>query len=504
MPDQPCYYEHMTTFSFRPAIWLRCVAAILAIAGLAFTTVARADGTAIVLDLKGALGVATAEYIVGGIDEAQERNANLVIIRMDTPGGLMEPMRDIVQSILGSSVPVATYVTPGGARADSAGTYILLASHVAAMAPTTHLGAATPVSLMGEDTDDKKPANPFAPPPLDREEKEDADETQTEAVEDGDESGEEDESKPEIPGGAMDRKVMNDAISYIRGLAEAHGRNADWAEQAVRTAATLTATEALEMNVIDLIADNQAELLEAVNGMEVLVNNAAFTVEAESLTVEEIEPGWRLKVLGAIAQPEVAILLLMVGLYGLLFEGYNPGAIIPGVAGVICLLLAAYALQVLPVNYVGLALILVGLALITAEAFVPSFGALGLGGIAAIIFGSIMMFDSGIPGFGISVGFVVSMAVVVGGLLLWLVSYLVKARRQGAVSGRDRIIGATGIAMESFTDHGKVWLEGEAWSAVSRKPVEKDQTVVIRNLNGLVLTVEPVSETARSDAEFQT
>jgi membrane-bound serine protease (ClpP class) len=323
--------------------------------------------------------------------------------------------------------------------------------------------------------------------------------------EDSEEADEaESDDEPSIPGGAMDRKVMNDAIAYIRGLAEAHGRNADWAESAVRDAATLTAAEALELNVIDLIAANQAELLEAVHGREVSVNNEPFTIDAEALTVEKIEPGWRLKVLGTIATPEIAILLLMVGLYGLLFEGYNPGAIIPGVAGVICLLLAAYALQVLPVNYVGLALILVGLALITAEAFVPSFGALGIGGIAAVIFGLIMMFDSGIPGFGISVAFVTGVGAVAGLLLLWLLSYLVKARRQGAVSGRDRIIGGHGVAMASFTGEGKVWLEGETWSATSSRPVEKNQAVVVRNLDGLVLRVDPLTEIESTGAELPT
>jgi len=500
MPRQPCYDAAMTIDSSRSTIWLRQALALLAFTGLALTTTARADGKAVLLDLEGALGVATAEYIVDGIDDAQAQNANLVIIRMDTPGGLMEPMRDIVQSILGSSVPVVTYVSPGGARADSAGTYILLASHIAAMAPTTHLGAATPVSLMGDDAkDEPEPDNPLMP----RLPSED-DETDSGETDDTAESEATEESKPPIPGGAMDRKVMNDAIAYIRGLAEAHGRNADWAEDAVRSAATLTANEALEKNVIDLIADNQAELLAAVHGREVRVNNQPYTIDAESLTVEKVEPGWRLKVLGAIASPEIAILLLMVGLYGLLFEGYNPGAIIPGVAGVICLLLAAYALQVLPVNYVGLALILVGLALITAEAFVPSFGALGIGGIAAIIFGSIMMFDSGIPGFGISISFVIGMGLVAGLLLLWLVGVLVKARQQGAVSGKDRIIGGHGVAMESFTDKGKVWLEGEAWSATSKGPVEKGQTVIVRNLDGLVLRVDPVPESDHSSAELQT
>ena len=491
--NQPCYYERMSRFPSRSFNWLQGTAALIAVAGLAFTTAVRADGTAVLLDIDGALGVATAEYIVGGIKDAQESNANLIIIRMDTPGGLMEPMRDIVQAILGSGVPVATWVSPGGARADSAGTYILLASHIAAMAPTTHLGAATPVSLMGEDSkDDSKPFNPFAPKPPESEETE---------AEEAEEGAADEEPEPSIPGGAMNRKVMNDAISYIRALAEAHGRNADWAEEAVRSAATLTAAEALELNVIDLIAADQAELLAAVNGREVTVNNNAFIIQAEALTVEKVEPGWRLKVLGTIATPEIAILLLMVGLYGLLFEGYNPGAIIPGVAGVICLLLAAYALQVLPVNYVGLALILVGLALITAEAFVPSFGALGIGGIAAIIFGSIMMFDTGIPGFGISITFVVGMALVAGLFLLWLVSYLVKARRQGAVSGRDRIVGGHGVAMESFVGAGKVWLEGETWSATSKQPVEKDQTVVVRNLDGLILRVDPVSESEGTTSE---
>ena len=494
--DQPCYHEDMIKLIFRQPFRALCAAVLLA---LACSTSARADGTAILLDLKGALGVATAEYIIGGIEGAEERNANLVIIRMDTPGGLMEPMRDIVQAILGSSVPVVTYVSPGGARADSAGTYILLASHIAAMAPTTHLGAATPVSLMGDDAKDEPILpNPLAPPGIDSEESASGDTEET------DDSENDTGSKPRIPGGAMDRKVMNDAIAYIRGLAEAHGRNADWAEDAVRNAATLTANQALEQNVIDLIAANQAELLAAVHGREVKVNNDTYTIAAESLTVETIEPGWRLRVLGAIATPEIAILLLMVGLYGLLFEGYNPGAIIPGVAGVICLLLAAYALQVLPVNYVGLALILVGLALITAEAFVPSFGALGIGGIAAIIFGSIMMFDSDIPGFGISIAFVLGMALIAGLLLLWLVTYLVKARKQGAVSGRDRIIGAHGVAMEAFYGKGKVWLEGEAWSATTKQPVEKDQTVIVNDLDGLVLRVEPLVESESSGAELQT
>jgi membrane-bound serine protease (ClpP class) len=456
---------------------------ILALLSLAaFSSIARADGTAVVLDLEGALGVATAEYIIGGIEQAEELDANVVIIRMDTPGGLVSPMRDIVQAILGSKVPVVTYVSPGGARADSAGTYILLASHVAAMAPTTHLGAATPVSLTGDDLSPGEEEKPAPTPDEDSGESADDDASKAKEKEKENENG---------SSTAMERKVLNDSIAYIRGLAEAHGRNADWAEDAVRHAATLTATEAVEMNVIDLIADNRDDLLKAINGREVKVNNEPFIIDTDSVEVTTIEPNWRHKILNTIASPEIAILLLMVGLYGLLFEGYNPGAILPGVAGVICLLLAAYALQVMPVNYAGLALIIVGIVLIIAEAFVPSFGTLGLGGIVALIFGSIMMFDSGIPGFGISIGFVVGLAAVTGGLLLWMVTYVIRLRNRGAVSGRERIMSGTGIAMESFVGDGRVWLEGEAWAARSKESIVKDQPVSIVRIDGLVLDVEP-------------
>jgi membrane-bound serine protease (ClpP class) len=464
----------------------RYSSALFALFVLGSTPLAQADGTAILLDLEGAIGVTTAEFIIGGIEEAEDRGAELVIIRMDTPGGLVSPMRDIVKAILGSDVPVATYVSPGGARADSAGTYILLASHIAAMAPTTHLGAATPVALGGGWPGDKDGAD----------DKDDSD--------DDEESDEKEEKNATDSGSAMDKKVMNDAIAYIRSLAEAHGRNADWAEKAVTEAATLTATEALENNVIDLIVANQAELLQKINGREIKVNDRTVVLETESIEVETLEPSWRLKVLSTIASPEVALLLLMIGIYGLLFEGYNPGAVVPAVAGVICLLLAAYALQVLPVNYAGLALIIVGIVLIVAEALVPSFGALGIGGIVAFIFGAIMMFDSDIPGFGISVTFVVGLAVVSGLFLLWLVSYLVRLRRRGAVSGRASIIGGSATAMQSFTGEGKVWLEGEAWAAVSKVPVEKDQEVVVRSMDGLTLEVEPASQPDPTEAEFQT
>ena len=437
--------------------------------------------TVVVLEIEGGIGVATADYLASGIRHAEEQNADLVIIDMDTPGGLVKPMRDMVQDILGSSVPVATYVSPAGARADSAGTYILLASHIAAMAPTTHLGAATPVSLNGEDVTPPEPGGKPAETPADSEAEGD---------------GETGESAPLPTGSAMERKVLNDAVAYIRGLAERHGRNAEWAEKAVTEAATLTAKEALEQNVIEFIAVDHADLLQQLDGYEVKMDSQVVALETAGAAIETFEPNWRIKILSAIANPEIVLLLGIIGLYGLMYEGWNPGAIVPGVVGVICLLLAAYALQVLPVNYAGLALILVGIALMVAEAFAPSFGALGLGGIAAFVFGAIMMFDSGIPGFGISIGFVIGLAVLVALAIIWLVGYALKLRRRGAVSGAESIVGGIGTALEDFEGEGRIWLESEAWHAVSKVPIQKDQQVVVTAMNGLVLEVQPLPERA--------
>ena len=414
------------------------------------------------LEIDGAIGVATAEYLSSGIEHAEEIGAELIVITMDTPGGLMKPMREIVQGILASTVPVAAYVTPAGARADSAGTYILLACHIAAMTPTTHLGAATPVPLIN------------APPQGDNDDNDDNDDKET--------------------GSAMERKVMNDAVSYIRSLADRYGRNADWAETAVTEAATLTAAEALEQNVIEFIAADREELLTLVNGHEIEVAGKSRVLSTEDAQIEAFKPNWRIRLLTVISNPEIVLLLGLIGLYGLMYEGWNPGAVVPGVVGVICLLLAAYALQVLPVNYAGLALIIVGIALMAAEAYAPSFGALGMGGIAAFVFGAIIMFDSGVPGFGISYAFVVGLGLIFAVLLIWLLGFLLKLRRRGAVSGMGSIVGGTATAMEDFADAGSVWLEGEAWHARSQVPVTKDEQLIVTRLDGLTLDVEPVTK----------
>lgn len=450
------------------------IALLLVVIG--WSSPATAAAQVVELQIKDGIGVATADYVTSGIEHAEEIGAELVIINMDTPGGLMKPMRDIVQKILTASVPVVTYVTPAGARADSAGTYILLASHIAAMAPTTHLGAATPVSIGGEDA---------TPSPTEDKEEDSSDE-------------------PAPPAGtAMERKVMNDAISYIRGLAERHGRNVEWAEKAVTEAATLTATDALEQNVIEFIAVNRDDLLKQIDAHEVEINGVAKTMATADSEVEAFEPNWRIRLLGIISNPEIVLLLGLIGIYGLMYEGWNPGAIVPGVVGVICLLLAAYALQVIPVNYAGLALIFIGIALMVAEAFAPSFGALGIGGIAAFVFGTIMMFDSEIPGFGISIAFVIGIALLFAALILWMIGFALKLRRRGAVSGRESIVGGIATAMEDFAGNGNVWLEGEAWHAYCKSPVVKDQEVVVRSMDGLVLDVEPIAATD-TDAQLQT
>ena len=432
--------------------------ALLATLALLGGTQSSLAATVVALDVEGGIGVATADYINSGLERAAETDADLVVIKIDTPGGLVKPTREIIQDILASSVPVAVYVTPAGARADSAGTYILLAAHVAAMTPTTHIGAATPVSLGG-----------------------------------GGQS--EDDSEQADPASAMDRKVLNDAVAYIRSLAERYGRNADWAEKAVTEAATLTAEEALELNVIDVVAGDLGELLTLIDGREVTVNDETRTLATAGATVDTFEPNWRIRLLNIIANPEIVLLLGLIGLYGLMYEGLNPGAIVPGVVGVICLLLAAYALQVMPANYVGLALIVVGVGLIVAEAYAPSFGALGIGGIAAFVFGAIIMFDSDIPGFGISIAFVLGIAIVFALLLIWLVSYLIRLRKRGGVSGADSIIGGIATALADFSDEGRVWLEGEAWHARTDVPIHKDDEVVVRRMDGLILVVEPVEPT---------
>lgn len=432
----------------------------LAIAG---TSVSRAQDVWLV-ELQGAIGPASADFVTRSLDDAAAAGAQLVVIRIDTPGGLDLAMRDIIRAILASPVPIATWVAPNGARAASAGTYILYASHFAAMAPATNVGSSTPVSIGG--------SSPLPIPTLP-----DA------------ESPEPDSANP-ASGSAMERKVINDAVSYIKGLAELRGRNAEWAEQTVVAAANLTASEALELNVIDVIAADIDSLLQQLDGREATIDNRALTLDVADATVVLIEPDWRHEFLALITEPNVAYILLMIGLYGLILEFYNPGMGLPGITGIICLLVAAFALQMLPLNYAGLALVLLGIGLMVVEAFSPSFGVFGLGGVIAFVLGSVILMDTDLEAFRISLSIIAAFAVASAAIFIYALTAVLRTRRQAAVIGVESMVGSTAIALDNFQGEGRVHAFGEDWGAYSDQPIEKNNVVEITEVSGLTLKVK--------------
>ena len=461
-------------------------------------------GSAYVLTVDGALGPASRDYIVRGIEQAERDRAELVVLRLNTPGGLDASTRDIVEKLLNAKVPVATWVAPAGARAASAGTYMLFASHIAAMAPATNLGAATPVQIGGGGGAPSQPTTPIERVREAAEEivegtPENPGEAQNAPTAEAAEQPPATQAEPAMPTDAASRKAINDAVAYIKGLAERHGRNAEWAERAVREAVSLTAAEALEQNVIDVIASNLPELLAAIDGREVRMENGMLTLATGQLAIVEIETDWRTDLLAIITNPTMAYILLMIGIYGLILEGYNPGTFVPGVIGGICLLLALYAFQILPVNYAGLALMLLGFALIAVELFVPSFGVLGIGGVIAVVFGSVILMDSDIPGFGIPIGMIAGMAIV-SALLFFIIIYLAaRAVRRPQVAGREALVGHEAEAIRDFSEgRGRVHLQGEDWSARATVPIGKGQKVRVTALQseGLVLDVEPIAHAA--------
>jgi membrane-bound serine protease (ClpP class) len=443
--------------------------------------------TSVLITISGAIGPATADYLIRGIESAEKAGASLVFVAMDTPGGLDSSMRDMIQAILNSTVPVVTFVSPQGARAASAGTYILYASHIAAMAPATNLGAATPVAIGGNG------GTPTAPAADEDTVTDDADsEEMPETIDDT--AGEKAE-KPDIPvlTTAMERKSVNDAVAYIRSLAERRSRNADWAEQAVRLAESLSAQQALEQNVIDLVANDLADLVQQLDGWSVEINGDNVALETTGLLIERFDPDWRTQFLEVISNPTVAYMLMLLGIYGLIFEGYNPGAIVPGVVGAIALLLALFSFQILPVNYAGLALIVLGIILMFSEFLVPSFGALGMGGIAAFVFGSVILIDSDVPGYGVSITLIVSIATAGALTLLGIVWFAKRSRERPVVSGKEEIVGESAEALEDFRKEGYVWIHGERWIARSENPITKGQRLRVTMIDGLVLQVEPAN-----------
>jgi membrane-bound serine protease (ClpP class) len=422
---------------------------------------ARANASEVwVVELDGAITPATANYFIRALDDAHDANAAALVVRLDTPGGLDEAMRDMIKRILASRIPVVVYVAPNGSRAASAGTYLLYASHVAAMAPATNVGSSTPVSIGGGQ---------FPAPS---------------------EQPEGDEAVPAEPA-AMERKVVNDAVAYIRGLATLRGRNADWAEATVREAANLTAVEALEQDVIDLIADSLDALLAELDGRTIAVEGATVTLDLADADVVTVVPDWRDELLALITNPNVAYLLLMLGLYGLIFEFYSPGLGVPGVAGVICLLLGAYALQMLPISYAGLALIFVGIGLMVAEVVTPTVGVLGVGGVIAFVAGSIMLFDSELPGYRVSLPIIAAVAVASAAAFMLGLGAAARARRLRVSTGREAMLGGSAVALEDFAERGWVRAFGETWQARSPRPARKGDKLRVTAIDGLVLTVEP-------------
>jgi membrane-bound serine protease (ClpP class) len=420
------------------------------------------SGQAILLNVEGAIGPATTDYLRQGFDAAAKRNAAVIILRMDTPGGLATAMRDIIRDILASRIPVITYVGPSGARAASAGTYILYASHLAAMAPGTNLGAATPVQIGGG----------------------------LPGIGKGDDKDKKEEDKTQ-PSDAMSRKAVNDAVAYIRGLAKLRGRNAEWAEKAVREAASLPADEALTSHVIELIATDVRDLLNKADGRTILLGEEQRVLQTAALNVVEIEPNWRVQILAAITNPSVAYILLLLGIYGLIFEFISPGAIAPGVVGGIALLVGLYALNILPINFAGVALLLLGVALMVAEAFLPSFGIAGIWGVVAFAIGSLLMFDTDVPGFTLSWPVVAVGTAATAAFFLVAVGAAWRAHSRTVVTGETALLGRSGQVVRWDGNRGFVHIHGEDWQAQSDAPLVPGQMVRVAARHELTLIVEP-------------
>lgn len=473
----------------RPPAWLRLWLAGFAAAFLTLHPLAArpaGTGTAqtgevVVIPVVGAIGPASADFITRSLARAAKEQAQLAVIELDTPGGLDTSMRQIIKAILASPVPVAAFIAPGGARAASAGTYIVYACHVAAMAPGTNLGAATPIQLGGPGIGSPEPA-PAAKRTTDRDKPASAPAlaTDTQSTE--------------------TRKQIDDAAAYIRGLAQLRGRNAAWAERAVREAVSLSASEALAEHVIDLTARDLPDLMTKLDGRTVKTATGSHPLRTASARIVTLEPDWRSHVLAVVTDPNVALILLTIGMYGLFFEFANPGFVLPGVAGAISLLIGLFALQLLPISYTGLALIFLGIAFLIAEAFLPTFGTLGFGGIVAFAAGALMLIDTDQPGYGIPLSTIAAISAVGAVFVFFVSSFAYRARRRPVVSGGEALVGSVGEIIDTAlapaagdaqgaASTGWARVHGERWRVCAAAPLAAGTRVRVTARHGLTLDV---------------
>jgi membrane-bound serine protease (ClpP class) len=398
------------------------------------------------IEVDGIINPATAKFITDSIDQATQQGAQCLIIQLDTPGGLMESMRMIVKKILASNIPIIVYVAPGGARAASAGVFITIAAHIAVMAPGTHIGAAHPVTLGAEGKESK----------------------------------------------TMTEKVVNDAVADIKATAKKRGRNVDWAEQAVRKSVSITDEEALKLKVIDFISPDLQELLTKIDGRVVKFNGVTRTLHTKGVQPQPIQMSWRERLLDIISNPSIAYILLMLGIYGIFFELSSPGAILPGVVGGIFLILAFYALQMLPVNYAGLALIFFGIILFIAEIKVVSHGLLAVGGVISLFLGSIMLFHTPTEYMRISMSVIIPAVLVSAAFFIFAVTKAINARLKKPTTGMEGLIGEVGIASTPVSPEGKVSIHGEFWNVVSDQPIERGEKVQVIGVENLKLKVKKI------------
>lgn len=393
--------------------------------------------------VEGIIAPSLAEFFVSAIRKAEDGGGHAIIFELDTPGGLDTSMRIIIKEILRSPAPVIIYVSPSGARAASAGAFITIAAHVAAMAPGTNIGAAHPVQMGGGEADEE-----------------------------------------------MTRKIENDAAAYIRGLAERRGRNATWAEDAVRKSVSATATEALRLKVIDVVAENRADLLAKIDGRTVETGAGKITLKTKAARIVEVEMSFRDKILSVISNPTIAYILLILGMAGLYFELSTPGAILPGVLGGICLILAFYAFQTLPINYAGLLLIILGVILFIAEVKVVSHGILTIGGIAALILGSLMLIDSPAPFLQISLSAILGVTAATTAFFVFAIGAVFRAHRRQPATGREGLVGQAGVARTRLNPDGLIFIRGEIWNATCGEGVEPGEQVQVTSVAGLKLKVK--------------